>query len=178
MGCPLRPDWRDSERCVPFDTEVHGGDAAAAHADLQLRDAHPHPAPAPSAVPAPAAPTTRKGCECCKRNGKMECPACGGTGKAASGRGVAATSLRNYAVALGTIPARGRMQPAPVLPFRYPFQHAQCDLFDTARQDVVLITRPQAGTDGEHQRFTELSSLNGGRHQIVNGQSAPLVKGA
>jgi hypothetical protein len=32
----------------------------------------------------------RKGCECCKRKGKMECPACGGTGKAGSGRGLAA----------------------------------------------------------------------------------------
>ena len=32
----------------------------------------------------------RKSCECCKRNGKMECPACGGTGKAGPGRGAAA----------------------------------------------------------------------------------------
>jgi hypothetical protein len=85
---------------------------------------------------------------------------------------------RNYALALGMIPGRDERSQPPVLRFRYPFQHAQCDLFDTARQDVVLIARPQAGTDGEHQRFRELSSLNGGRHQIVNGQSAPLVKGA
>src|ERR1017187_3340368 len=32
----------------------------------------------------------RKSCEYCKRKGKMECPACGGTGKAGSGHGLAA----------------------------------------------------------------------------------------
>jgi hypothetical protein len=32
----------------------------------------------------------RKSCECCKRKGKMGCPACGGTGKAGPGRGAAA----------------------------------------------------------------------------------------
>ena len=66
--------------------------------------------------------------------------------------------------------------PPLVLPLRYPFQHAQRDPFDTARQDVVLIARPQAGTDGEHQRFREWSSQNGVRHQIVDSQSTPLAE--
>ena len=32
----------------------------------------------------------RKSCECCKRKGSIECPACGGTGKAGHGRGLPA----------------------------------------------------------------------------------------
>jgi len=31
----------------------------------------------------------RKICECCKHKGKVKCPACGGTGKAGLGHGVA-----------------------------------------------------------------------------------------
>jgi len=40
-----------------------------------------------------------KSCECCKRNGKMECPACAGTGKAGPGRGAAAhCSVPRFAI--------------------------------------------------------------------------------